>query len=178
MASWSSKGRKSPKTPCDATSDGSGERTVTTTSNIVAGTGNFMSASGLVSMYGLSRDSRHPFVSAYSSDLLFDVNIDVPIGDPDADGFSRTDNCTLVHNPTQCDTNADGYGNHCDPDLNDNEVVNFDDLADMKAAFFSAPGAGHWNPHADLNCNEVVNFVDLGTMQPFMFGPPGPSAQR
>lgn len=44
--------------------------------------------------------------------------------DTDGDGvIDRSDNCTLVHNPLQRDTNADGYGNFYDPDFDNNLVV-------------------------------------------------------
>ena len=92
------------------------------------------------------------------------------IGDSDEDGvLDNADNCTLVANPDQRDTNADGYGNACDPDLDDDGIVNFVDAGIMKGVFFSA------DPDADLDGNGSVNFVDLGTLKTFFFLPPGPS---
>ena len=42
-------------------------------------------------------------------------------GDLDSDGVpDASDNCVLVQNPTQCDTDSDGFGNHCDGDFDDN----------------------------------------------------------
>lgn len=39
--------------------------------------------------------------------------------DTDGDGVTdSSDNCTLTPNPLQRDTDADGYGNICDADLN------------------------------------------------------------
>ena len=38
------------------------------------------------------------------------------------------DNCTLIPNADQRDTNDDGYGNLCDADLNDDGIVNAVDL--------------------------------------------------
>ena len=46
------------------------------------------------------------------------------------------DDCTLVPNPAQSDADHDGFGNACDPDFDENGVVNFGDLARMKSAFF------------------------------------------
>src|SRR4030095_3907194 len=92
------------------------------------------------------------------------------IGDSDGDGMlDNVDNCTLVANAAQRDTNGDGEGNACDPDLDNNGTVNFVDAGMMKAAFFSA------DPDADLDGSGSVNFVDLGTLKEFFFQAPGPS---
>ena len=79
------------------------------------------------------------------------------------------DNCTLVANPDQRDTNGDGFGNLCDADLNNDGVTNFLDLGQMKSVFFSN------DPDADLNGDGSVNFLDLGIMKSRFFGMPGPS---
>ncbi len=47
--------------------------------------------------------------------------------DTDGDGVpDELDNCVLVYNPPpfDCDTDQDGYGNLCDPDFDQNFVVN------------------------------------------------------
>jgi hypothetical protein len=90
--------------------------------------------------------------------------------DADGDGLADSaDNCTLVANADQRDTNGDGIGNVCDADLDDNCIVNFSDLAQMKSVFFTN------NPDADLNGDGSVNFGDLGNLQAGFFLPPGPS---
>jgi hypothetical protein len=90
--------------------------------------------------------------------------------DDDADTRGNAcDNCTLVANTDQRDTNDDGYGNVCDADLTNDEIINFEDLAIMKAVFLTN------DPDADLNGDAVVNFLDLGTMKETFFMPPGPS---
>jgi hypothetical protein len=92
------------------------------------------------------------------------------VADADGDGVNDSaDNCTEVANADQRDTNGDGYGNICDPDLDDNGNVNFTDLGEMKELFFSA------DADADLNGDGSVNFLDLGVMKDMFFGPPGPS---
>ncbi|MEL7451468.1 MAG: thrombospondin type 3 repeat-containing protein [Pseudomonadota bacterium] len=91
--------------------------------------------------------------------------------DADGDGIEDTiDNCALVANPTQLDTDGDSFGNACDADLNNDCSVNFTDLGDMKAVFFQAGDLA-----ADLNGDGSVNFFDLGIMKASFFGAPGPS---
>ena len=101
---------------------------------------------------------------------------DLAVDDADGDGIPDTgDNCTEVANPTQCDTNGDGYGNACDADLDGSGIVNFADLAILRAAFFTTPADPAWNPDADFDCNDAVGFSDLGVMKGGFFLPPGPS---
>ncbi len=109
--------------------------------------------------------------------------------DTDGDGvLDDVDNCIEIANPLQTDTNLDGIGNVCDPDIGgldgpgfDDCLVNFSDLGFLKLAFFSTPGAPNWNPHADLGGvagtpDNQVNIIDLGRMKERFFQPPGPSA--
>ena len=57
--------------------------------------------------------------------------------DSDGDGlFDFEDNCIEVPNPTQCDSDGDLYGNHCDGDFNNSGFVNFGDLGLLKVGFF------------------------------------------
>lgn len=90
--------------------------------------------------------------------------------DTDGDGVGDVvDNCTLVANADQRDSNGDGYGNVCDADLDNDGVINANDLGLLKLVFFSA------DPDADLNGDGVVNAGDLGIMKLQFFGAPGPS---
>jgi hypothetical protein len=92
------------------------------------------------------------------------------IGDSDEDGvLDNSDNCTLVPNADQRDSNGDGYGNACDPDLDNNGTVNFLDVGLMKSVFFTD------DADADLDGNGSVNFLDVGILKEFVFQPPGPS---
>lgn len=100
-------------------------------------------------------------------------------GDTDADGVpDADDNCSVVKNAGQQDTDTDGVGNACDPDIapqpNDC-MVNFADLQALKAAFFSSPGNAGWNADADFNSDEVINFLDLQVLKTLFFSAPGPS---
>ena len=91
--------------------------------------------------------------------------------DSDEDGvFDSTDNCTLLANPTQYDSNGDGFGNRCDADLNNDCIVNAVDLGIFKTVFFTSNG------DADLNGDGIVNAVDLGVLKSLFFTPPGPNA--
>lgn len=95
---------------------------------------------------------------------------DVGSQDADNDGVSDgADNCLLASNPDQNDSDGDGYGNACDPDLDNDNVVNFSDLAIMKSLFFGT------DPDADLTGDGAVNFADLAIMKTLFFGPPGPT---
>ena len=92
--------------------------------------------------------------------------------DTDGDGVNdATDNCTLIANADQRDTNGDGYGNICDADLDNNLTVNAADLGLLRTMFFDS-GAGI---DADFNGDNIVNVVDLGIMRQLFFAPPGPS---
>ena len=108
-------------------------------------------------------------VQISGSQLTANIGVIVLQGDTDGDGIADdADNCTLIANADQIDANGDGFGNACDPDLNDDGDVNFVDLGLMKAAFFGT------DPVADLNGDGAVNFLDLAIMKDFFFGPPGP----
>jgi hypothetical protein len=90
--------------------------------------------------------------------------------DTDNDGIPDTsDNCTLVFNPSQRDTDGDGFGNMCDPDFDNDGVVNAADLAYLRSVFFTADAL------ADLDGDGIVNAADLSILRTMFFGPPGPS---
>ncbi|MFK7886323.1 MAG: endonuclease [Gammaproteobacteria bacterium] len=99
----------------------------------------------------------------------FDFGLDVV--DTDGDGVvDNLDNCTQVVNPSQLDTNGDGFGNICDADLNNDGIVNAIDLGLFRLQFF-VPGAND----ADFNGDNIVNVIDLGILRTRFFQPPGPS---
>lgn len=90
--------------------------------------------------------------------------------DTDGDGITDdNDNCTLIANPDQRNSNSDPFGNVCDPDLSNDGIVNVVDLGVLRTVFFTA------DADADFNGDGVVNVVDLGVMRTFFFLPPGPS---
>ncbi len=97
--------------------------------------------------------------------------------DSDADSVRNfLDNCIKVANTDQRNTNAgigpglDGFGNICDPDLNNDLRVDFADLAILKSVFFTTV-----NPDADLNGDGRADFADLAILKSMFFTEPGPS---
>ena len=95
----------------------------------------------------------------------------------DADSDSKDDvidNCLLKPNADQRDTDSDGFGNVCDPDLNNDFVVNNSDLNLMKVQFLKKIP----NPNSDLDGDGKVNFKDLAMLKTFMGKAPGPQAAK
>ena len=91
--------------------------------------------------------------------------------DADGDGVPNTaDNCTLAANADQRDTDNDNIGNRCDPDFNNDCIVNFADLGRIKQVFFSD------DIDADLDGDGSVNFSDLAILKSLFFAMPGPSS--
>jgi hypothetical protein len=126
--------------------------------------------------FPVSGDAQQP-VNAGKLDAVF-IELDVGAGDIDTDGdgvLDADDNCTLAPNFDQIDSDADGFGNACDGDLNNDNIVNFGDLGIFRVAFFGNPGADNWNPDADFNGDGNVGFIDLGLLRTFFFAPPGPA---
>ncbi len=130
-----------------------------------------------------------PPVNYDAIDIFVDVRgFSHSVSDSDLDGLpDNADNCAVDQNgPTapdaggnvQLDTDGDGIGNLCDPDIappvNDCRI-NFLDLSAIQDAFFSTPAAPNWNPDADLDGNGIVNFDDLQGFRERFFGEPGPS---
>jgi hypothetical protein len=128
---------------------------------------------GLADVSGLAvDDARNVLWLADTYGVIHRVSIAAVAPDGDSDGIVDVrDNCTLVANADQRDTDGDGYGNRCDADFDGDCSVNFLDLGVVKTAFF-----GH-DPDADLDGDGNVNFVDLGIAKTLFFAPPGPSAQ-
>jgi len=95
--------------------------------------------------------------------------------DVDSDGKQDVaDNCLLKPNADQRDTDGDGFGNLCDPDLNNDFVVDNSDLNLMKAQFLKKIP----NSNSDLDGDGKVNFKDLAILKTFMGKAPGPQAAK
>ncbi len=95
--------------------------------------------------------------------------------DTDEDGVpDNADNCTLLVNPAQCDSDGDGYGNRCDADMNNNGSTNAQDTALFRQQL-GKPSVGPAFNTADLNCNGAVNAQDTALFRQLLGSPPGPS---
>jgi hypothetical protein len=95
--------------------------------------------------------------------------------DADGDGVAdNVDNCTLVANPGQCDSDGDDFGNHCDGDLNNNGFTNAFDTPLFRAQL-GQPSVGPTYNQADLNCNGFVNAFDTPLFRSLLGKEPGPS---
>ncbi len=102
--------------------------------------------------------------------FLLQIEDGTMLTDTDGDGvLDAGDNCTLAANADQRDSNGDGFGNLCDADLNNDNIVNVVDLGLLRSVFFTA------DADADFNGDGVVNVVDLGLMRAAFFAAPGPS---
>jgi hypothetical protein len=100
--------------------------------------------------------------------------------DTDGDGaHDGQDNCIEVANGpfaldagghSQWDTNGDGYGNICDADLNDTELVTSSDYFTMRSELNTG------DPHADMDGSGLVTSSDYTLLRNHLNLPPGPSA--
>jgi hypothetical protein len=94
----------------------------------------------------------------------------LPATDSDADGIvDNLDNCINVASPAQLDTEADGFGNICDADLNGDLTVDLSDFSLFRIVFATA------DPDADFNGDGTVDLTDFSLFRVMFGSPPGPS---
>ena len=95
-----------------------------------------------------------------------------PFVDTDEDGIlNPVDNCTLLPNDDQRDTDGDLYGNRCDPDFDNDGLVERDDITYVRSVF------GTPDPDGDLDGDGIVGPRDFFITRSFLGEPPGPSGR-
>jgi len=102
----------------------------------------------------------------------------VPLEEADADGdgvLDVEDDCTLDADPDQRDTDQDGYGNLCDPDLDGDGWVAAADFVRFRAAFQSSLGEPRFDPDADFDGDGAVGPSDFSLLRARYQASPGPS---
>lgn len=93
-----------------------------------------------------------------------------PPPDSDGDGVADSlDNCKLVANANQRNTDGDNFGNICDADFNQNNVVDPADLSRLKSKL------GTVSANEDLNGNGIVDPADMSILKTYLGKAPGPS---
>jgi hypothetical protein len=140
------------------------------------------------SLYWSGTEYVPPSINAWNFDFRFGLQGNVnkgfaanawavapgdPLGDTDGDGVQNSqDNCAVVANANQRDTDGDGYGNMCDPDFNGDGTVNINDFNRLKARLNITPVV---DVDTDLDGNGAVNINDFNRLKSFLGKPPGPS---
>lgn len=95
--------------------------------------------------------------------------------DADGDGVPNSaDNCTLLANATQVDSDGDGFGNRCDGDLNNNGFTNAQDVT-LFRRFLGRPSNPPNYEVADLNANGFINAQDVVLHRQLLGNAPGPA---
>jgi uncharacterized protein (TIGR03790 family) len=116
----------------------------------------------------------------YLGDPLMQIERPRPApADRDGDGIpDARDNCRDLPNPDQRDTDADGFGNLCDPDLDGDGVVTTrrpDGSPGDLPRLARSRATGLYVPNNDLDGDGEVGESDIGRAGFFSELPPGPS---
>ena len=121
----------------------------------------------------LSVVSDDPDENPYPTGVL--VTVTNTAADTDGDEVpDSADNCTLVANPSQCDSDGDNFGNRCDGDLNNSGATNSQDFVLFRAQL-GQPSVDPTYNQADLNCSGSVNSQDYVLFRSLLGSAPGPS---
>ncbi|HEY8154167.1 MAG TPA: hypothetical protein VII72_08580 [Myxococcota bacterium] len=135
----------------------------------------FLQADGNAGFFG-SRYVTHGIQTRVPFDANFWPGPAIELEDGDGDGVANTlDDCLLVANSSQDDTDSDGYGNRCDADYDDNGAVNSGDYATFLAAAYTAIGDPAYDPEVDTDSDGTVGPLDFSLFKGLYLRPPGPS---
>ncbi|MFP6640922.1 MAG: thrombospondin type 3 repeat-containing protein, partial [Myxococcota bacterium] len=126
------------------------------------------------------------WVNVYVGDPLMQLEQRPPTPEPldlDGDGHMNDgDNCLFIPNPRQRDTDNDGFGNFCDPDVDGSgwvttswgETFPQNLRGDVEIIALTARD-GHYEADHDLDGDGRVDQRDISISQMHLFMPPGPS---
>lgn len=97
--------------------------------------------------------------------------------DQDNDGvIDVEDNCLMIANLNQEDSDHDGYGNTCDGDFNNDNVVNDNDLNLLRLGIGAHLGDLNYQAQIDSNSDGVINLSDISYFASQYYNTlPGPS---
>jgi hypothetical protein len=106
----------------------------------------------------------------------FTVRSVIGCGDGDGDGVcDEADDCSQVPNPSQLDSDFDGYGNACDPDYSNNGIVGSTDAQLLTAVLPSAFPDPAYAAVLDADGDGEIDDAELLLLSQHLGGPPGPS---
>ena len=106
----------------------------------------------------------------------FTVRSTAGCGDTDADGIcDESDACLLAPDPSQLDSDFDGYGNACDPDYDNDGIVGNRDFASLLAALPSSYGQPAYRAVLDADGDGAVGDPESELLERYFGGAPGPS---
>jgi hypothetical protein len=106
----------------------------------------------------------------------FTVRSTADCGDADADGIcDEWDDCLLTANPSQLDSDLDGFGNACDPDYDNDGVVGNRDMLRFLRAFGCRIGDPRCSRALDADGDGRVGTRELGVVRRLFGSAPGPS---
>jgi hypothetical protein len=117
------------------------------------------------------------YAAMWSGILALPPSTEVPepaVPDRDGDAFpDAADNCDVYPNPEQRDRDADGHGDLCDADFDQNGVVGGSDLARVGAAFGSRTGDARYDPALDMDSDGVIGSFEYLALARSFGGAPG-----